>query len=255
MVQCRDCEFIFTNPPIEEAGALERAYYDDPARYQATETEGLDGMYDTRLELVARHVNPGRLLDVGAGKGEFLGRAKARGWSVTGVEPSPRFCEHARTTLGIQVHQGFLGSVEALSDQTFDAITLNHVLEHVDEPRALLEYARERLTGEGVLFVEVPNCDSHMTRLVDSYFRLRGRDWSSRLSPVHPPFHKYGHTRRSLRYILEQSGYSIRTLETFSGRGRGVLQHGASRALINFAFSALDRLGNRELLCALAMKR
>jgi SAM-dependent methyltransferase len=135
-----------------------------------------------------------------------------------------------------------------------DVVTLNHVLEHVERPVALLQAIKKRLKPDGVIFVEVPNCDSYLLRAADAYFRLRGLDWSTRLSPLHPPFHKFGFTAASLRHALTASEFDMLLLTTFSGRDRGYNGKVTSFAtrLRGAASSALSLLGNRELLVAIA---
>ena len=196
------------------------------------------------------------LLDVGAGKGEFLAQARDKGWKVEGIDPSPSFRRHARDQYGIECHAGHLGDSASLPEHAFDVITLNHVLEHVEWPRGLLEAIRRYLKEDGVLFIEVPNCDSYFLRAADLYFRMKGLAWSSRLSPFHPPFHRFGFTRRSLMYVLERSGFRVLRMATFSGRDRGYRQK-QSRwhpevLLRELATASLQVLGNRELLAVVA---
>lgn len=255
VLRCGSCDLIYASPIVPEMRQLEREHYSDPDRYQATAEAGHAAMFARRLALIARFVPPGTLLDIGAGKGEFVAEALRKGWRADGLEPSSGFCAYAARELGVHLYEGHLDEVAALSDRQFDAITLNHVVEHVDRPRELLLSARRRLKADGVLFVEVPNCDSFLLRLADLYFRLRGLDWSSRLSPLHPPFHRYGYTVRSLRGLLESCGFEIRLVRTFSGRDRGY--RGSPRAervtrLRDIAARILDLFGNRELLCVVA---
>lgn len=91
------------------------------------------------------------LLDVGAGTGELVARAVATGWATTGCEPEPTMRAVAERT-----HPELSFVAGALPDlpfaaASFDAVTANFVLNHVDDPRAS---AREmaRVTGsDGVL--------------------------------------------------------------------------------------------------------
>lgn len=254
VVRCARCDFIYANPPLPEAADLEAAHYASAERYEASDDSARTrAMFRDRLELIARHAARGRLLDVGAGKGEFLAEAARAGYAVSGVEPSAELAAYARERHGVDVAHGVFGD-GLVADGSCDVITLNHVLEHVAAPLELLASLRPKLRASGILFVEVPNSDAHLAFLADAYFRARRRDWSSRLSPVHPPFHSYGYTARSLRWALERSGYRVLELVTRSGRDRGL---GAghdkrTRALVHFAFGALSLLGNRELLLAIA---
>jgi SAM-dependent methyltransferase len=255
VVRCCDCAFLYTSPPLPVGVKLEQAYYNDAGRYTAFEASVGQRSIRRRLAWLARHAK-GQLLDVGAGKGEFVLEAGRTGWEAVGLEPSPAFCDYARERLGVTLVCGWLGEEAGISTASFDLVTLNHVLEHVEEPVPLLRSIAAYLRPGGLLFVEVPNCDSLFLRLTDLYFRLRGLPWSSRLSPLHPPFHRFGYTRRSLAFALGRAGFAIVARRTFPGADRGyrVLTHGDALAgrLRTVASRALSLLPNRELLCVLA---
>lgn len=99
-----------------------------------------------------------RLLDVGFGSGAFLEFARAKGWQVAGVDFDPQTVESARAR-GLDVRKG---GIEAFSDEagTFDVVTISHVIEHVPDPRRLLESAFLLLKNDGVLWLETPNIDA-----------------------------------------------------------------------------------------------
>jgi len=200
--------------------------------------------------------NKGILLDVGAGKGEFLAQAIKEGWEVQGVEPSPNFCAYVRDRFHIEVHAGYLGDSLPIPEHGFDVITLNHVLEHVDQPHSLLNLLPRYLKNDGVVFMEVPNCDSYFLRVADLYFRVKGLHWSSRLSPFHPPFHRFGFTARSLKFLLQRCNYEVLHIATFSGRDRGFLckksRWNPEVMLRDLASRSFQFLENRELLAVIA---
>ncbi|MFN6943736.1 MAG: methyltransferase domain-containing protein [Cytophagaceae bacterium] len=253
VVQCKKCGFIYTNPQIYGLEFLEKEYYDDPQRYQAVNLSGITEMFEQRLSFISGFKRGGKLLDIGAGKGEFLNKAKDQKWDVFGVEPSGKFCLYAKQVYSINIVKGFLGE-ESFQKSSFDLITLNHVLEHVDEPEKLLRLIKSFLKPDGIIYVEVPNTGTLMLKLADIYFRLKGLKWSSRLSPLHPPFHKYGYTKSSMAYVLHKSGFEILEFKTFSGKDRGYKYQKRSNVtkLKEFVSDFLDLLGNRELLGVIA---
>lgn len=254
VVECRTCRFIFTNPMIYGMEHLEHSYYNNPEKYQQDAQGNIPGMFGRRLDYISSFVKGKRILDVGAGKGEFLSMAKKRGWDVWGIEPSAEFCRYAKTKFGIQIESGYLKE-SSFKGQQFDLITLNHVLEHVDDPHALLKIISPFIAPGGVLFVEVPNTGSLLLKAADIYFRMIGLKWSSRLSPLHPPFHKYGYSKKSLRYLFNKSGYEVVHFRTYSGkdRGRKTTPLTFSVAMRDAASWVINLLGNRELLGAVAI--
>ena len=100
----------------------------------------------------------GRVLDVGAGSGEFVFLMRALGKGAVGVEPNRSYSAWCREELGLDVRTAHLepGLFEAGS---FDLIRLNHVLEHLNDPVKYLAMVRAWLAPGGVIHVEVPNIE------------------------------------------------------------------------------------------------
>ncbi|MCU0238327.1 MAG: class I SAM-dependent methyltransferase [Pyrinomonadaceae bacterium] len=259
VVQCRNCGFIYTNPEIKGVEFLEREHYNNPETYQNENSDNILEMFEHRVAYLKTFKSNGKLLDVGAGKGDFVFVAKKNGFDAVGVEPSPRFSEFAEKEFQVKVYQGFLAEQPELKNQKFDLITMHHVLEHIEKPKEILHQLPDFLSENGLIYIEVPNTDSYTVKLIDLYFRLRGRNWSSRLSPLHPPFHKYGYTPKSLRILLEQSGYKIEKEETFSIFSRSFYNKDSGNFLVksvkSVAIKCLDALGNRDMLTFVVSKK
>ena len=110
-----------------------------------------------KIKMVTRYApSKGKLLDIGAGTGDFLATAKMAGWETTGFEPSAKARAIAEKK-GIT----FAESTAVLPDQSFDAITMWHVLEHVPDVQAQIIELKRLLKRDGVLVVAVPNFNSY----------------------------------------------------------------------------------------------
>jgi SAM-dependent methyltransferase len=114
--------------------------------------------YRALLDAGGRHLPKqpkGRLLDVGCGNGDFLQFAQRAGWEAIGVDPDPKAVEIARAR-GLTVH---LGTLETLQEppESLQGITMNHVIEHVHDPRATLTRCYRLLKPGGWLWLETPN--------------------------------------------------------------------------------------------------
>ncbi|HVF77939.1 MAG TPA: class I SAM-dependent methyltransferase, partial [Solirubrobacteraceae bacterium] len=105
---------------------------------------------------------PGRLLDIGAGRGRFVAAARATGWAADGIEPSLRGVVGARA-LGIELEQAAIEEAD-VAPSSVDAAALWHVLEHLDDPGAALERIASWLRPGGLLVVGVPNLGSVQAR-------------------------------------------------------------------------------------------
>lgn len=154
--RCRDCGFVFRSPrPSLEAIA---AFYSRAEKYAhwLAELPGREAMWRERLALLRRHVTGGRLLDVGAGIGQFLRLARGE-FEVDGTEISASAVALAASHHRITLRQGTLDTVEELPRGGYQAVTLFHVLEHVPSPRRTLARAAALLAPGGVLLVAVPN--------------------------------------------------------------------------------------------------
>ena len=113
-----------------------------------------------------------RILDIGSGPGFFLRCAKRRGWDVIGVEPSPLACNYAKEQ-NIPTIQKFFHEVTPNEIGKFDAIHTFDVLEHVNNPIAVIEKAYSLLKRSGVIVVEVPNDFNPLQKLVQKSLKKK----------------------------------------------------------------------------------
>jgi SAM-dependent methyltransferase len=255
VVRCNRCDFIYTNPEVHGLEYLESEHYSDAVNYMKEKGDSIHRMFDTRLTFIKKYCKQvnSQLLDIGAGKGEFLHAAAAYRFTAVGVEPSANFCVFGREAYKVSLFNGMLGSVPEIEGRKFDVITMHHVLEHIEEPVKLLNLIKGYLENRGFLFIEVPNCNSYLNQLADFFFRVKGLRWSSRVSPLHPPFHKFGYTPRALRFLLKECGYRVVACKTFSGKDRSSFSKKGLKYRLAALFSGVvGILGNRELFCILA---
>jgi SAM-dependent methyltransferase len=143
----------------------------------------------------------GQLLDVGCGGGHFLARMKELGWQVRGVEPDAEAVSMARER-DLNVFHGMLADARFPANE-FDAVTMNHVIEHVPDPIELLQECRRVLKTSGRLVIVTPNTAS----LGRSRFARAWRGWE-------PPRHLFLFTPKTLRLSAERAGLQIETLRT-----------------------------------------
>ena len=101
-----------------------------------------------------------KVLDVGAGSGEFAFLMTHQGKTVTGIEPNAGYAAYCRDDLDLDVRTAHLAP-DLFQPGTFDLIRLNHVLEHLNDPVGYLAMMRTWLAPGGVLYVEVPNIETY----------------------------------------------------------------------------------------------
>jgi SAM-dependent methyltransferase len=101
--------------------------------------------------------NGRRLLDVGSGLAVFPARMKEAGWICTALDPDPRMSEHARAVVGVGAVTGDFMAVKPEDTGLFDVVTLNKVLEHVEDPVVMLAQCSDFLADDGFVYVELPD--------------------------------------------------------------------------------------------------
>jgi 2-polyprenyl-3-methyl-5-hydroxy-6-metoxy-1,4-benzoquinol methylase len=156
------CSVLFRSPrPTQHAIAQS---YDEGTNYEhwQEQRELRERMWQRRLELVRAHKTRGRLLDVGTGDGHFLDIARRAGFETDATEVSRTGAAWAEKR-GHRVHVGQLTQLD-LPTETFDVITMWHVLEHVPDPGLTLRRARELMRSDGVLVLAVPNESNAIAR-------------------------------------------------------------------------------------------
>ena len=137
---CKSCGHVF-NDPVPSADELAAFYakayrvsYKGAARprgRQIARNFGRVEKFWSRWGHLVR--NHPRVLDVGAGSGEFLFFAQSLGYDASGVEPNVDYANFCRNELGLPVRTASIEDLHA-DASTYDFIRLNHVLEHLRDP-------------------------------------------------------------------------------------------------------------------------
>lgn len=197
--RCGTCGTAVTRTPAPEEDLHETGAYADGEPRGAGLASPLLARFDrARLDLLAEAVRPpGRLLDAGAGRGRFVAAAREAGYEVRGIEPSTRGVDAALAHYGVLLEQSPVEAAE-VPEGSVDAVTLWHVLEHVDDPRAALRTIRSWLRPGGALLIGVPN-------LASVQAAVGGRRWYH----LDVPRHRTHFTANGLRTLLRAEGFTV----------------------------------------------
>ncbi len=195
LARCRACGTAVTLAAVPEQAHEAGAYGGGAPRGSRLVAPLLRRFDRRRIAQLTRAgaVTPGRLLDVGAGRGRFVVHARAQGWYAHGIEPSQRGVDGAAAR-GVELVHATIDDAE-VPPGSLDAATLWHVLEHLDEPGAALERIASWLRPGGMLLVGVPNLAS-----------VQARVGGSRWYHLDVPRHRTHFTARGLEALLRAHG-------------------------------------------------
>jgi 2-polyprenyl-3-methyl-5-hydroxy-6-metoxy-1,4-benzoquinol methylase len=199
IVACENCSFKFTNPRPAEAH-IGKYYASEEYISHSNTTKGLTNKayqvvrsitVKQKIDLLNR-IQPGkgRLLDYGCGTGYFLSACQKNGWEVAGFEPNDTARNHAATLLGQTIESKDL---EGLEPESFDFITLWHVLEHVHQLNETTRKLLSLLKPTGYLLVAVPNADS-----------LDAKQYKENWAAYDVPRHLYHFTQATMQRFLKK---------------------------------------------------
>jgi SAM-dependent methyltransferase len=201
-VGCSLCGLVQTNPrptPASLGTFYEhhyRAFYQQTVTpddaYVATHRKDVRLQYTVRFLEEALHLgDSSALLDYGCGEGSLFVALRRSGFKgrLIGVEPNLEFGRFAAERGEAEVHPS-LPPVAQL-----DAITINHVLEHIHDPTSLLQALGKLLAPGGRLYIDVPDAEEYRSA-----------------SDLHIA-HIFHFTERTLRRLVLAAGYTIELCE------------------------------------------
>jgi SAM-dependent methyltransferase len=143
----------------------------------------------------------GRVLEIGCGAGWLTAFLGSLGWEAMGIDVDPESVEAVRSR-GLDVRLGTL-EAQGFPADYFDAIIMNHVIEHIHDPLGHLRECHRVLKKGGVLSLATPN----VAGLGHERFR---QYWVG----LDPPRHLYIFSPESLATLIKSAGFSIQSLTT-----------------------------------------
>lgn len=203
--ECIVCSYRWTSPvPTEEElhNIYESEYAYDVHAVLAQELK-IRAKTQAKLILKKREIQHSPILEIGCGSGILLNELAKNGKKVYGIEISQKMLEIARIRLARYGQSDNLSSQSA--EETLSAynfvdfdFVLIHTLEHILEPRRLLQNIVKNMTSDSSLYLVVPYCDN-------MFGRARNRYWGYWQVPIHVSHY----STKSLRFLLDGIGLEI----------------------------------------------
>lgn len=212
--KCSNCEIAFTAPALNKK-EIEKFY---PKTYlwkaeQKTKNKliallkKMEGKYaDHILKYETKRLSKfvgkkGKILDVGCGNGLRLEAFRKEGFGQCyGIEPLKEDADFAKMKK-LPVEQKTLDEFNC-PENSFSVVTLYNVFEHLDDPVSHLKIIGNILEPQGWLIMQVPNFDSFQAKLFK-------KNWA----PLDPPRHYFHYTPESIRNLLSQNGFKLKTID------------------------------------------
>jgi 2-polyprenyl-3-methyl-5-hydroxy-6-metoxy-1,4-benzoquinol methylase len=243
-VRCVQCGLVQINPQPSPEAIVHR--YDknsgnDYLEYElANEKSFLDlqelalndaGFYDLEKKLFSPKETASRLtitadekpliLDIGCATGALLTVLKNRGWAVQGVEISGPQAEYCRKK-GLTVSKVPLEK-NNFSEGSFDVVLASHVIEHLNNPSLFVREVYRILKPNGHFFVTTPNIAGFQAKLFGSRWRSAIFD------------HLYLFSVKTLRKLLEQTGFNVEQVKTWGGLAEGTASPAVKKTMDKLA--------------------
>jgi 2-polyprenyl-6-hydroxyphenyl methylase/3-demethylubiquinone-9 3-methyltransferase len=235
LLECAECSFRF----VDFFNTVSQTAMDTGWDYSA-HAASLAAKFSSYCKQIEQFLplNGCRILDVGAGGGDFLKQARLRGAHVSGLDLDLSGVRFAREAYGIELEQKILEEAP-YEPSSFDAISLWEVIEHLNRPREIVSAAAYLLKPGGFLLLSTPSRDSLWDKAAFALYDI-----------------SFGLVQFPLSYR-----YSWTHLQIFSGRdmARLLKEHGFEIVLferrMEFTYPLEDylhRVGNRRLRSMLA---
>ena len=207
--KCNDCTAMFTQDvPPQDAIA---AYYqsENYVSHSNTQKGFINCLYHSirKITLTSKRnlikketgIATGKILDAGCGTGAFLNEMRNSGWGITGLEPDETARKNAIELFNINPLPSH--KIFDLPPQSFDAITMWHVLEHVHQLQEYLAQLKKLLTKNGRLFIAVPNYTSYDAQHYNQY-------WAA----YDVPRHLYHFSPQSIKTLMAAHGLQVKKI-------------------------------------------
>jgi 2-polyprenyl-3-methyl-5-hydroxy-6-metoxy-1,4-benzoquinol methylase len=205
IVNCRSCGFKFTNPRPKEENLSVYYKSEEYISHSNTKNGLINKIYHfirnhnhkSKYSIIKKFQKNGKsILDIGCATGEFLNFFKEKGWTTFGIEPGTEARKFAEENYKLEVFDE--NKIATIPNQSFDVISMWHVLEHVPHLNQRISELKRILNDKGILLIAVPNSNSYDAIHYKNY-------WAA----YDVPRHLYHFNPITLKEIFTKHGFEI----------------------------------------------
>jgi len=199
-LKCTACGLVYVHPQ-PNADDLEKMY---PVEYQGALTTVPKGIYGSLFKHIEKTGKYRTILDYGCGGGRFTIEAILKGYAITGVEYNPALVDNLRRTFP----QANFYTIDDFynSDLTFDIIFLSNVLEHLTNPKEIIEKLKTRLNDGGIFVLEGPVENNFNLKQLTRKIIFFIRKYLFHKKAFHKPTHVLLANRKNQEQFFQDAG-------------------------------------------------
>ena len=207
LYKCNSCGFISTHPAPDESAIA--AYYKSEKyiSHSSKPSSLFEFIYQQvrrvtlkrKARITSKYAHGKQLLDIGCATGEYLETCKKEGFDVFGAEPNQKAREIALANYGLNI--GDLDTLNSFEPESFDVITMWHVLEHVHDFNERMDLINRILKSNGSVIIALPNPESY-----DAHYYIDS--WAA----YDVPRHLNHFTQNALSTLAEKHGFLVREI-------------------------------------------
>jgi 2-polyprenyl-3-methyl-5-hydroxy-6-metoxy-1,4-benzoquinol methylase len=204
--KCSDCDFLFTQDHPDE-NEISVFYESDNYVSHSDTSKGFSNklyriarslMLHKKKELIEKltGLKNGAILDIGSGTGYFAGTMRKAGWLAKGIEINEKARNFSKSHFGLEVSTP--DRIPTFKEESFDCITLWHVLEHFQNPNNYISEIYRLLKPGSICIIALPNCSSYDAKYYNHFWAA----WDV-------PRHLWHFNPDTFRLFSEKSGFLL----------------------------------------------
>lgn len=190
--KCNSCSLVQTLPET-------RAIYNENSVYLETYLANeklFKSFFQPLVQFAHQFKAAGKMLDIGCSTGFIMDEALKLGYDTEGLELNKKAAEYCLSK-GLKVHNDYLAAC-AFPDNTFDIVTMSHVLEHIPDLHDFLQELHRVIKKSGFLVLSQPLYDS----LIAKVLKHKWYGWV-------PNEHIWHFTPGTIAALLEENGFKV----------------------------------------------
>lgn len=223
VLKCNKCGYVYSNPQPIDINALEKYKNTSTQNYWKTESVIPDSNHyyvelNALKKLKGNNLKNLKILDIGFGLGRTLHKLHEQGMEVWGIEPFESFYENAKNNNQLNFDRNKI-QCSTFEDASFEKnqfdLLIFEAFQHVVDSDYALQKTMQWLKPGGLIQIEVANANWFIAKLINLFYKLKGSNNITNLSPLHAPYNQHEFTVESFEANAKTNKYSIAHIDYY----------------------------------------